>query len=50
MTSFVRDQSEQRVIAVETGGGTREELLQAEPDVVFADLANCNDFLAAIGK
>ena len=38
------------VIAVETGGGTREELLQAEPDVVFADLVNCSDFLAAIGK
>ena len=39
-----------KVIAVETGGGTREQLLQAEPDVVFADLANCADFLAAIGK
>ena len=39
-----------RVIAVETGGGTREELLRAEPDVVFADLANCDDFLVAIGK
>ena len=38
------------VIAVETGGGTREELLQAEPDVVFTDLVNCSDFLAAIGK
>ena len=39
-----------KVIAVETGGGTREELLQAEPDVVFADLVNCSDFLAVIGK
>ena len=39
-----------KVIAVETGGGTREQLLLAEPDVVFADLANCSDFLTAIGK
>ena len=39
-----------KVIAVETGGGTRAELLEAEPDVVFSDLANCSDFLAAIGK
>jgi len=39
-----------RVIAVETGGGTREALLEAEPDVVFADLVNRDDFLAVVRK
>lgn len=39
-----------KVIAVETGGGTRKELELAAPDFVFADLSNLKDFLSAIGK
>lgn len=39
-----------RVIAVETGGGTREELLAAEPDIVFTDLVKRDNFLAVVRK
>ena len=39
-----------KVIAVETGGGTHDELVLAAPDAIFADLLNVNDFLAVVGK
>ena len=39
-----------KVIAVETGGGTHDELVLAAPDVVFADLSNVKEFLHVIGK
>ena len=39
-----------KVVAVETGGGTREELLEAEPDTVLSDLAKGGDFLAFVRK
>ncbi|MDB2686565.1 HAD hydrolase-like protein [Mariniblastus sp.] len=39
-----------KVIAVETGGGTRKELLEAEPDIVFKDLANKDAFLTTVRK
>lgn len=35
-----------KVIAVETGGGTREELHAAQPDVVFSDLSDAALFLS----
>ena len=39
-----------KVIAVETGGGTHDELVLAAPDAIFADLSNPSDFLVVIGK
>ena len=39
-----------KVIAVETGGGTRAQLLEAEPEIVLKDLSNTSDFLAFIKK
>ena len=39
-----------KVVAVETGGGTRGELLEAEPDIVFKDLANHDEFLTVVRK
>ena len=39
-----------KVIAVETGGSTHDELVLAAPDAIFADLSNVNDFLAVVGK
>ena len=39
-----------KVIAVETGGGTHDELVLAAPDEIFSGLSNVNDFLAAVGK
>ena len=37
-----------KVIVVETGGGTRDELELAAPDVIFRDLSSVNDFLAVV--
>ena len=39
-----------KVIAVETGGGTHDELVLAAPDEIFSDLSNVIDFLTAVGK
>ena len=39
-----------KVIAVETGGGTHDELVLAAPDEIFSGLSNVNDFLTAVGK
>ena len=39
-----------RVIAVETGGGSPEDLAQAGPDRQFNDLANFDAFMSTIRK